>query len=213
MGVGDYIPYYDNDGNWVYEQNLFYFGPGSMSAGGGGGGYNEILIPLSSLAATVTVTVGGGGAAGGLQGGDGNLSSFGSHAVVYGGGGGLTNIFGTATYGGYGGSALYAGVGAGFNTTYANDGSRYLWRPDLWSGGKGSDRSNLSRRAASTIFGGAGGACGLVANTNGLSVYGGRGGNQNEAGQIPGGGGGGTFGYVADSGYNGAAGRVIVTVF
>lgn len=206
LNVGDYTPLQDDDYNFV-PFPYFTFKLGGQSAGGGGGGYNEILIPLSTVAASVSVTVGAGGAAGGLEGGNGNFSSFGSHAIAYGGGGAWSNSFGTESYGGHGGSALYAGTVGGFNT-YPFP---YPWIPDQWSGGKGSDKNSRSRRRASTIFGGGGGGFGLFPNTNGLSVYGGRGGNPNEAGQIPGGGGGGSD--TSDAGRNGGAGLVIVTVF
>jgi hypothetical protein len=171
--------------------------------GGGGGAYAEIMVPLSTLASSVTVTVGAGGAgrtgsAG--PGGNGGTSSFGTLIDAFGGGG--------ATY-----PAQYVGnPGGGGGTITAGSGTTDGIPMDrTWSGGRAANLSE-GRAQASSVFGGGGGARGEVGGTNGLSKLGGNGGDRNQAGVQPGGGGGANS-ALGGNGFNGAAGRVVVTVW
>jgi hypothetical protein len=202
-------------------------------SGGGGGGYNEITVPLSTLAATETVTIGAAGA--GRTGSTGNgtaggNSSFGSVCLAYGGSGGRGGT--TAVGGAGGGGWLSAGNlsnngGPNISFTQSNSTSVYnasfLGRGgDISCGsvssfaiggifhGGGSHASSTTATAGGSIYGGGAGASGI--NTGGVSLYGGNGGGPNTVGTAPGGGGGGSS-SANGNGSNGAAGRVIVTVY
>jgi hypothetical protein len=175
---------------------------GQSYGGGGGGGYSELVVPLSTLAASETVTVGAGGAGRTGSTGPGTAggnSSFGSLVIGYGGGGARLDIY-NQNFGGGGGGTLSAGSGS----------TEGLGRSEnkFWGGGTGTS----NRTTASSTFGGGGGASGQIAGGNGLSLYGGNGGDQNQAGVQPGGGGGANTAGNGN-GFDGGAGRVVVTVW
>jgi hypothetical protein len=193
----------------------------TAGGGGGGGGYNEKTVLLSTLAATETVTIGAAGTGRAGSTGDGTAggnSSFGAHCSSFGGGGGR-GATGQNNIGGGGGGQISAGGTA--------NGTR--GRPSLdqtiWHGAKGgnaADTSGLSTNGDDAVFGGGGGGGGTGFSSGfrigGLSVHGGNGGNANTTsggagsnGIAPGGGGGGGGGN--GNGGNGAAGRIIVTVW
>ena len=195
----------------------------TRQTGGGGGGYNEITVPLSTLAASVTVTVGAGGAgrsgSTGL-GSVGGTSSFGSLLSAFGGGGGGGDGTGFSTRtGGGGGGALSAGSAATFGVATAS----IIGRPKLlsqslgtggiWGGGTGifDAENTVVIQNGDAVFGGGAGSWGANEST-GLSVHGGSGGARNNAGVQPGGGGGASSSSNGN-GFNGGAGRVIVTVY
>lgn len=183
-----------------------YWSANASGCGGGGGAYNERWMTLSDLASSVTVTVGAGGtgvpnsSGGANPGGD---SSFGSHVIAYGGGGGRWDQY---QFGGAGGllSAGALGVdGRGGGGGFWAGGRGGYWYPQS----NGYFTNYISVQGQDAVFGGAGGNgqfSGLVA-APGVSVYGGNGGASGQNGVAPGGGGGAAG--------NGAAGRVIVTVF
>jgi hypothetical protein len=170
----------------------------SQNSGGAGGGYNQYTYLLSSLAATVTVTIGAGGAGrtgSSGSGSDGGTSSFGTLVYAYGGGG--------AAYasGGYGGTPRQTGSAISCSSSIP-----VSWEP-LWGGGYG-DGDAVKKGA---VYGGGAGATPSGAGA-GVSAFGGNGGAVNTAGTQPGGGGGGNS-AANGNGANGAAGRVIVTVW
>jgi hypothetical protein len=166
--------------------------------GGGGGGYNEVTVPLSTLGSTVSVTIGGGGA--------GRTGSAGA-----GGGGGLTTF----------GALLGASGGVGAPTfetqtsggSPSKEGTTTFVPGTIFTGGTGIPGNGGN----ATYGGGAGGGAQSVSNTNGGgSLFGGDGGNggrstSNINGEFPSGGGGSRNNNL--DGGNGAAGRVIVTVW
>jgi hypothetical protein len=170
--------------------------------GGGGGGYVELVVPLSTLSSTVSVTVGAGGTGRTGSTGSGTAggsSSFGTLAVVQGGAGGATT--GSPPLGGY---ASTPG-----DAPYTNQTLKH------WvGGGQGGLVGGLNNFVLpdSTFGGGMGYGEGTIPVSNfwGGSVFGGQGGI-NAAGQFPSGGGSGKHSNV--NGFNGAAGRVIVTVW
>jgi hypothetical protein len=181
-------------------------------SGGGGGGYNEVTVPLSSLGATVTVTIGGGGAgrtgsAG--QGGQGGDSSFGTTCLAYGGAGGNGTQSSSANRAG-GGGQLSAGTSGVPESTPSTQGNPQVFNT-FWHGGWGVQGASLSNsQTCPSVFGGGGG--GFTDALRGLSVYGGNGGfGTGGNGTSPGGGGGCTGSNT--NGGNGAAGRVVVTVW
>jgi hypothetical protein len=166
--------------------------------GGAGGGYNEVTVPLSTLGSTVSVTIGGGGA--------GRTGSAGA-----GGGGGITTF----------GALLGASGGVGAPTfetqtsggSPSKDGTTTFVPGTIFTGGTGIPGNGGN----ATYGGGAGGGAQSVSNTNGGgSLFGGDGGNggrstSNINGEFPSGGGGSRNNNL--DGGNGAAGRVIVTVW
>jgi len=165
--------------------------------GGGGGAYAEITVPLSTLGSSVTVTVGSGGL--GRTGSTGNGTN------------GGTSSFGTLIFG-YGGQGGLAGAAAGASTPFgvgSSDVNATGWSASrMWSGGYPSG----IREDATSVFGGGGGGWGNQTARNGLSLFGGNGGDRNTAGSAPGGG-GGPSSSANGNGFNGAAGRVVVTVW
>jgi hypothetical protein len=181
----------------------------STVVGGGGGGYSEITVPLSSLASTESVTVGAGGVgrtATAGSGTDGGTSTFGS---LIGASGGIAT--GTSNGGLTLASDLSIPIGSQ-NTGQADS------TINFWQGGAGfhSSETNIRSRLSSTFGGGGGG--GVVSSTTSLggsSTFGGFGANGSRTtpnnGLAPGGGGGGSNNSV--NGGDGAAGRVIVTVW
>lgn len=191
---------------------------GRNSAGGGGGGGRMLrIVPLSSLSATETVTVGAGGAATstGTAGNDGGDSSFGSHAVGYGGKaptaaylGGAGGGIGAGEYGGASGG----GGSSGNDATNGQPGSS-----GGGGGGGGATSTNQAGKGGNSVFGGAGGGGGGngPSNTGGASQFAGNGGaggdasGNGQAGSAPGGGGGGCENGTSGAGGNG---RVRVTV-
>jgi hypothetical protein len=205
-------------------------GGGSRSnanvAGGGGGAYNELIVPLSFLGASITITVGAAGAGRtgstgvGTAGGNSSVplatSVNGRSAVeAFGGGGGNTN-----GQSGAGGGQLSAGslsvVGSPIIRTGADQAAVLT---DLGGFGGGLPAGNIFGGGAgavpgtspgSAMYGGGGGGATGVAAGFGLSVWGGNGG-VNSVGAAPGGGGG--CPAVNVNGWNGGAGRVIITVW
>lgn len=201
--------------------------------GGGGGAYNERTMPLSSLGSSETVTIGTGGA-GSAGTGDGSAgsgpSSFGSHVSAYAGGGGAgsnnsdegggggggqlaAGASTSSSSGGAGGSPPATAGGGGAGGAAGADGVSSFW------GGAGGGGGGAGGFAGgfSQFGGGGGGGSGGASGTGGLSVHGGAGGAGSTSsgspasnGAAPGGGGGG--GLSAQAG-NGAAGRVVVTVW
>jgi hypothetical protein len=176
--------------------------------GGGGGAYKEITVPLSSLAATVAVTVGSGGTgrtgSTGVGTAGGN-SSFGSLLTAFGGLGG-----GTTTAKTYGGGVIGAGGTPEPNNLWLGGGQIVVNALD-------SNDNPVGTHVLSAVFGG---GCGSSApaisilGPGGTSVFAGDGGSSDRTGSpgvAPAGGGGGSNNNV--NGANGAAGRVIVTVW
>jgi hypothetical protein len=187
----------------------------SATAGGGGGAYKEIILPLSDLTSTVSVTIAAGGAgrigsAG--NGGNGGNTTFGSLITAFGGGGGVDD----STIGPWGAGGG-AGTAANLNTPGLPDGGQNTiasgqfstTQPGLWGGGAGGDVTFGALVAQNGIFGGAGGTNGTTAA---VSQFGGAGGTRTAAAQQPGGG-GGASNLANTNGFDGAAGRVIVTVW
>jgi hypothetical protein len=172
----------------------------NLASGGGGGGYNETIVPLDILASTVSVTVaaGGVGRTGSTgEGTAGGSSSFGTLVVAYGGEQGYNNSSS-------GGGTVFSGI-------FFKAGVGVL--PEIYGG-----NSILGGTGNPSIYGGGGGAgsTGTSNTTGGPSYYGGSGGNggrstTNIDGTAPGGGGGGRNNDL--NGGNGAAGRVVVTVW
>ena len=197
---------------------------GFEALGGGGGGYNEITVPLSTLGSSVSVTIAAGGTGRTGSNGDGTSggdSSFGSVLSAYGGAGGIDDV-GIAGGGGQ--------LGRGTANALANDarpGAPVMFShrqsPDYigspWHGGVSyAIDGAVGFAGGGSIFGGgAGGSADSTVNSSGgLSVYGGNGGAGGRAtsginGVQPGGGGGGRNNAL--NGGNGAAGRVVVTVW
>jgi hypothetical protein len=178
--------------------------------GGGGGGYNEVTIPISYLASSLTVTIGAAGtgrtgtSGPGTTGGASNvplataLSNGRSTIYAYGGGGGSTES------GGGGGGQLSAGaVGIPDGSGLAGSSSSQV----AWDGGTGGGASDggFANPGASALFGGGGGG----AAAGSASVFAGAGGG-NSAGTAPGGG-GGCSPLKNVNGFDGAAGRVVIT--
>lgn len=173
----------------------------TTTRGGCGGGYNEITVPLASLDSTVTVTVGAGGAGRTGSAGDGSAGGTSTFGALMGASGGLPESAaaprgvplasdGTAAY-------IEASTSGGF-----------------WSGGQGFE---IDTTRLHSVFGGGGGG-GVSSSTpgpGGKSTFGGFGGAGSRTtpnnGLAPGGGGGGSNNSI--DGGNGAAGRVIVTVW
>lgn len=198
------------------------FGNGS---GGGGGGYFEITVPLATLGATEVVTIGAGGTgrtASAGDGTDGGSSSFGSLASAAGGGGGKR----TENYGAPGGPVttgtptwpwFSAPVMTAAGETYDPNTTSTL---QVASAAQSPFHGGIGIRTLPStsplpayfpynhaIYGGGGGG-----PTGGISLYGGNGGNSGVVGTAPGGGGGGATG-TSTNGADGAAGRVVVTVW
>jgi hypothetical protein len=199
------------------------------AGGGGGGGYNEVTIPISYIN-TQTVTVGAAGvgrtASTGVGTAGGNSSVVLATAwngrttiAAYGGGGGSGS-----SKGGSGGGMLSAGT-TGTATILSGGGpvlSTYSYDPctggaptmggvyystgigGIWHGGGGSINPYPS---GGSIYGGGGGS--NNATVSGKSLYGGDGG-ANSAGATPAGG-GGSSPTANVNGFDGGAGRVIIT--
>jgi len=176
-------------------------GTNASICGGAGGGYCEIVTPLSSLGATETITIGAGGAGrtgSNGNGTDGGSSSFGSSVTVLGGQGGINDV------GGSGGTALPERAGLMHTVQQFNGGDSARYGALIIPG-----------RRSSIYGGGSGGGGGAQASNShlgGFSVFGGKGGDPNENGFSPGGGGSAASTTNAN-GFNGADGRVIVTVW
>jgi hypothetical protein len=198
--------------------------------GGGGGGYNEVTVPLSYLDSSVSVTVAAGGA--GRTASTGAGTAGGNTSVPF------ANYEGSArtfyAYGGAGGSNVadtFAGGGGLLSAGSLNSaGANIIGSPwpvvsnsinpyeKIWAGGTGSNGSSTNGIDALVVFGGNGGAgaSGTGNTTGGTPVYGGKGGDGGRVtsgfdGTAPAGGGGGRNNNL--NGGNGAAGRVIVTVW
>jgi hypothetical protein len=203
----------------------------AQASGGGGGGYNEITVPLSTLGATVTVTVGAGGA--GRTGSTGfgvagGTSSFGTLLSAFGGGGGHGAGVGISIISSGGGGGQLSTGSNGVPTVTLNTqltgrpfaGGRGGYASFMWHGG--TAMADLGGYASlnivgDSVFGGGAGSYNQMAQ--GLSVYGGNGGAafstvpSQGVGAAPGGGGGASSSNANIDGANGAAGRVIVTVW
>lgn len=169
-------------------------GASENGGAGGGGGYVRRFMPLSLLGATEAVTVGAGGAArtsGDLNGNPGGSTSFGSHAVAYGGGGGG----GTGSTSGGGGGGGDGAVGSTSSSGVGGAGGADFGG-SIAAGGSGAVGSNSEH-------GGGGGGGGVGSGSGfagGISYYGGGGGG---GGQVTG---GGVAGAGGKSGYGGAGG-------
>jgi len=198
---------------------------GTFGGGGGGGGaLHRKWIPLSELSATEAVTVGSGGVGDSGSGEAGGSSSFGSHCVAYGGGGGSRDSDGSP--GGSGGGIASAGQSAlrspaqGGLPSYPTTSIATLGINNLSFGGA---TANQSGDGGNAIYGGGSGAAtqgGTVGDDGGSSIYGGAGGGSgaDTNGQggdggnhgvfsVGGGGVGGAFGVNgADGGSFGVAG-------
>jgi len=184
----------------------------STAHGGGGGGYIEIIVPLSTLGATVTVTIGAGGAGRASTNGSGSPggnTSFGALISVSGGDAGRQSST-SASFDTQGlgpeeitSSAYFPAFfnGGGTSTVFSGGTQQSVVRGSVYGGGSGgwADSNNNRALGKASVFGGAGGDGGF--STTFI----------NTAGTAPGGG-GGASGYTAN-GSNGAAGRVIVTVW
>jgi len=201
----------------------------NTATGGGGGGYNEFTVPLSYLDSSVSVTVAAGGA--GRTGSTGVGTVGGTTSVP------VANYIGESrtfyAYGGQGGpTAVGFSGGGGILSAGANEqvgrpwimpaefiGDAPGWSVEkLWAGGMGSNGGTANDRRFDTVFAGNGGAGagGTSNSTGGTSIYGGKGGDGGRVtsgfdGTAPAGGGGGRNNNL--NGGNGAAGRVIVTVW
>jgi hypothetical protein len=171
-----------------------------LTYGGGGGGYNEVIVPVSSLDGTVTVTIGAGGAGrsgSSGSGSNGGNTTFGSVITGFGGGGAY-----------FASNEDFAGGGGGGSVSGGALNVNGLGHTNHWGGGPGVQ----ARSSASSVFGGGAGAYAAVAASNGLSAFGGNGGDRNQVGVQPSGGGGASS-SANGNGFAGAAGRCVVTVF
>ncbi len=175
---------------------------GAVEGGGGGGGgaYIQVWFDIGDLGATETVTIGAGGASVTIDNTDGNVggnTTFGSLAIIFGGGGGEGA-----------GLASGDGIGGGGGGVYSAGNTGNVGPP----GGEGGDPLGGATNVDST-FGGGGGAEGDNQNP-GTSIYGGGGGgvgdnnaNNTDGGDsINGGGGGGGGG---NNGPNTAGGNSV----
>lgn len=199
------------------------------AGGGGGGGYKEFWLLLSSLGATETVTIGAGGAGRTSTNGNGTAggnTTFGSWVTAYGGGGGGSS---GNTYTGIGGNNLSAGgsnILLGFVASspsldnyyplvYDGVSIAYYDNPIInsWAGAMGRVAGATVHGGGNAVWGGASGGAGATNTAGGTSQFGGNGGTGGAsptAGSQPGGGGGAGANV---NGANGAAGKIIVTVF
>lgn len=170
----------------------------SVGGGAGGGGYAEAVVAAASLATSETVTVGvGGTTAPSGNGEDGTASSFGTHAVASGGGGGDTSALITGAFGGALPGAGAVGTSGGI-----------LAGGSAGSPGHGSATSNRAH-------GGTGGGTPLGGGGKGGNALTATG-SSGEAGRSYGAGGGGAANRASETakaGGNGANGVVIVEVF
>lgn len=175
-------------------------------SGGGGGALSDKILVADDLASTVAVTVGAGGTAGtGADGGAGGTSSFGTHVLAYGGGGGFKVNSNITSSGGGGG-----GVGSAGQTGQSNASSLGGFPNDTTvglkgAGGGGAGGVNNSAGLAAEYGGGSGGgAISGVGGAGGDSLYGGAGGGAGgEVAQS-----GGAGGNKGASNGGGAAGGV-----
>jgi len=197
-------------------------GVANAATAGAGGGYFEIVVPLASLGATESVTVGAGGT--GRTGStgigtSGGSSSFGSITPSLSGGGAGDGASSTPIAGARGGSLvqIVTTYGAFRVPQFEGAEGRISLSAEFEQGlggifaGAGSAISTQNFRSNS-IFGGGSGA---HTGNGGLSVYGGNGGNGGASptnGTAPAGGGGASS-SANINGADGAAGRVIVTVW
>lgn len=181
----------------------------TTSVGGGGGGYSETTVALSSLASTETVTVGAGGVGRTATAGSGTNGGTSTFGTLIGASGGIA----TGTCNGGLTLASDLSIPIGSQNTGQDDGTI-----NFWQGGAGfhSSETNIRSRLSSTFGGGGGG--GVVSSTTSLggsSTFGGFGANGSRTtpnnGLAPGGGGGGSNNSV--NGGDGAAGRIVVTVW
>lgn len=175
----------------------------TTSFGGGGGGYSEATVPLSSLGATETVTIGAGGVGRTATAGIGTNGGTSTFGTLLGASGGIAD----ASTAGYGGKTLASNLSVPTGTQAADT-------INFWQGGIGFHTTDMRTQS---VFGGGGGG-GVVSSTIGLggtSAFGGFGGDGSRTtpnnGLAPGGGGGGSNNSV--NGGDGAAGRIVVTVW
>lgn len=221
-------------GNEMVTVQMWGGGGGGSGGGGGGGAFVEFKVPASILTASVLVTIGlggtgGSGAGGAVSGSVGGITTFGSIATAYpGGGGGIVSGGGgggTFSSGGTGGSNfLNGGVGgnpvpgatssfAGRDSTSGGGGGAGNGAGGNSINGGGGGGGSGSGAGGSTIYGGAGGGTsnGAGVGIGGFGVVGGNGGNGTSGtgggvGLPPGGGGGG----ASTLGGSGARGEVRV---
>jgi hypothetical protein len=215
----------------------------ALSSGGGGGYNEITLpLSSLGSTEIVTIGAGGAGRTSSNGGGTaGGQTSFGSHCTAYGGGGGVNSTGGAYAWNGGGGGGqtgvgqtivlsvneailgaavpnLYFGApslsGFAYVGTNPQTGVNSYFMPippSPWHGGAGAAsisinfaQQELKRGNSNSINGGAGGG--------GISLYGGNGGNNsNINGTVPGG--GGFVFQINTNGGDGAAGRVVITVW
>lgn len=174
---------------------------GSVPGGGSGGCYAEKIIPLALLPSTVPVIVGAGGPgrATNGDGANGGDTTFGTFLTAKGGLGGKATGQGGESQG-LGGFHWGGGTGASYSVS------------------AGENPVHTATPAASSVFGGGGGGTNSVFGLvpNGLSTYGGAGGQGGTgvggatAGAAPGGGGGGSLGFSSGAGGNGRCEVVVI---
>lgn len=177
----------------------------TTAVGGGGGGYNETTVPLSSLASTETVTVGAGGVGRTGTAGNGTVGGTSTFGTLLGASGGLVDP--STGVSPAGGQPLASDLTVPIGT--ASSGVI-----NFFQGGIAFHTTDMRTQS---VFGGGGGG-GVVSSTTSLggkSSFGGFGGNGSRTtpnnGVAPGGGGGGSNNSV--NGGDGAAGRIVVTVW
>jgi hypothetical protein len=209
----------------------------NQAAAGGGGAYNELICPISYMGATAVVTVGAAGVGRTTTSGNGTAGGTSSITVVNypsgsitlsaygGGGGGVGSVSGNlGRAGGGGGGVLGAGGagsggggagGAGYDvTTSGGQGLSYscsqipVTSSNFGGGGGGGGANTAGNGGASSYRGGGGGASGTTAGA-GASLFGGAGG-AGAAGATPAGG-GGCIATANTNGFDGGAGRVVIT--
>jgi len=181
-------------------------------SGGGGGALTRREIQASDLAATVAVTVGaattggaGGTAANGSDGSPGNQSSFGTHAIGYGGGAGFkgTTNSGAQNEKSGGGGGGTGGVGAiGVDNAESLGGAPAIAIGEGGTGGAGGGGGK------SAEYGGGGGGQGSdnqAGGSGGSSIFGaggggGGGGHVDSGAETAGGAGGNTGAYAVGGG-------------
>jgi hypothetical protein len=202
----------------------------NASAGGGGGAYSTLTLPISYLDTTAAITVGAAGVGrtgstgAGTAGGNSSVpftTAFNGKTTViaYGGGGGGGTTTNSEAGGGGGGGTQSAGgsgtttagtAGRGDGIAGTNDGQGFSGVVFGGGGGAGvgGGAGTVFGQARDSIWGG-GGGCNSSASGAGNSTFAGNGGD-GAAGTTPAGG-GGSSNTANTNGFNGGAGRVIIT--
>jgi hypothetical protein len=176
--------------------------------GGGGGGYSRSLLSVTPLA-SYSMTVGSGANPSTLDGGQGELSSFGGIVTARGGNGGLAGDIG-----GTGGTGGQAALGLGdIRFSGGNGGNGGLINPSPGGGGGSSSGSSSNGNGGTSFPCSFCGSPGGVAPVGGASGGSGSQGGNGFSGFVPGGGGGGTNAYDGSTIFSGGGGigRIRVT--